>query len=102
MTAIAHLREGGILGILADVNAHPKEGVFVPFFGVDACTPSGPAMIALRSGAVILPAVCVWDKDERKFRFVRGRLIQPADTGDRKASIVTTTAEYTPNSKHHP
>lgn len=95
MTAIAHLREGGILGILADVNAHPKEGVFVPFFGVDACTPSGPAMIALRSGAVILPAVCVWDKDERKFRFVRGRLISPADTGDRKADIITTTAEYT-------
>ena len=30
--AIKILREGGILGILADVNAHPKEGVFVPFF----------------------------------------------------------------------
>lgn len=95
MTAIAHLREGGILGILADVNAHPKEGVFVPFFRVDACTPSGPAMIALRSGAVILPAVCVWDAERTKFRFVRGKLIQPADTGDRKTDIITTTAEYT-------
>ncbi|MBX3244874.1 MAG: lysophospholipid acyltransferase family protein [Acidobacteria bacterium] len=95
ITAISHLREGGILGILADVNAHPKEGVFVPFFGVDACTPSGPAMIALRSGAVILPAVCVWDAERKKFRFVRGKLIQPADTGDRKADIITTTAEYT-------
>ena len=39
--AIKVLREGGILGILADVNAHPKEGVFVPFFDFPACTSAG-------------------------------------------------------------
>ncbi|MCA1607979.1 MAG: lipid A biosynthesis acyltransferase, partial [Acidobacteria bacterium] len=43
--AINILREGGILGILTDVNAHPKEGVFVPFFNVPACTASGAALI---------------------------------------------------------
>src|SRR5690606_31442493 len=43
--AINILRDGGTLGILADVNTHPKEGVFVPFFGVQACTTSGPAML---------------------------------------------------------
>ena len=34
MLAVKILREGGILGALSDVNAHPKEGVFVQFFGV--------------------------------------------------------------------
>ena len=38
MAAARALREEGLLGILADVNAHPREGVFVPFFGVPACT----------------------------------------------------------------
>ncbi|MBP6001962.1 MAG: lysophospholipid acyltransferase family protein [Pyrinomonadaceae bacterium] len=95
MICIRELREGGILGILADVNAHPKEGVFVPFFGVPACTTSGAAMIAIRSNAWIYPTFCAWDKAAGKYKLVHGKLIEPANTGDRKADIVTTTAEYT-------
>jgi len=95
MLAVKILREGGILGALSDVNAHPKEGVFVPFFGVDACTISGPAIMAMRSNAAIFPAFCIWDRPTKKYKFVRGKLIEPAKTGDRKADIVTTTAAYT-------
>lgn len=94
-TAINILREGGTLGILADVNTHPKEGVFVPFLGVDACTTSGPAMLAMRAGAVIIPVAGVWDEAAGKYIAVHGKIIEPADTGDRKADIVTTTAEFT-------
>ena len=93
--AVKILREGGTLGILADVNTHPKEGVFVPFFGVDACTTSGPAMLAMRAGAVIIPVAGVWDNDAGKYIAVHGKIIEPADTGNRKADIVTTTAEFT-------
>lgn len=95
ITAIGELREGGILGILADVNAHPKEGVFVPFFGIPACTTSGAAMIAIRANALIMPAFCVWDHERKKYKFVHGPLLEPANTGDRKADIVATTAAYT-------
>lgn len=94
-TAVKILREGGTLGILADVNTHPKEGVFVPFFGVDACTTSGPAMLAMRAGAVIIPVAGVWDNAAGKYVAVHGKIIEPADTGDRKADIVKTTAEFT-------
>jgi KDO2-lipid IV(A) lauroyltransferase len=94
MLAVKILREGGILGALSDVNAHPKEGVFVPFFGVEACTISGPAVMAIRSDAAILPAFCIWDHNRRKYQFVRGKLIEPSHTGDRKADIVSTTAAY--------
>lgn len=95
MLAVKILREGGILGALSDVNAHPKEGVFVPFFGVEACTISGPALMAMRANAAIFPAFCIWDKDKKKYRFICGNVIEPANTGDRKADIVTTTAAYT-------
>jgi KDO2-lipid IV(A) lauroyltransferase len=95
MLAMKILRDGGILGILADVNVHPKEGVFVPFFGVDACTTSGAALMAIRSNALIFPTFCVWQKDEGRYKFVHGDVIAPADTGDRKRDIVETTAAFT-------
>jgi KDO2-lipid IV(A) lauroyltransferase len=50
------LRKGRKLVLLADQNAKPEEGVFVPFFGHLACTRSAPALIAMRRGVPILPA----------------------------------------------
>ena len=95
MLAIKILRTGGILGILSDVNAHPKEGVFVPFFGVPACTTSGAAMMAIRADAFIYPTFCVWDKAIKRYRFVHGPLLEPSKTGDLKRDIIETTAAYT-------
>jgi KDO2-lipid IV(A) lauroyltransferase len=95
MTAIKLVRDGGILGILADVNTHPREGVFVPFFGVPACTSAGAATIASRAGAVIFPAVCVYDRDRDKYRMIRGEIIVPQNTGDREHDIRETTARFT-------
>lgn len=95
MLAIKLLREGEILGILADVNAHPKEGVFVPFFGVPACTPSGAAMLAIRTKALLFPTFCVFDKATKRYKFVHGEVLEPSSTGDRQQDIVETTARYT-------
>lgn len=93
--AITILRDGGILGILSDVNAQVKEGVFVPFFGVPACTSSGAAVMAIRSNALIYPTFCVWDKDIDRYKFVHGTLLKPANSGDRKQDIIDTTAAFT-------
>lgn len=95
MLAIDILRKGGGLGILSDVNAHPKEGVFVPFFGIPACTPTGAAMIAIRSDSFIFPVVCVWDEPTKRYKLIHGKLLEPANTGDRKRDIVETTAAFT-------
>lgn len=94
-TAIKILRETGTLGILADVNAHPKEGVFVPFFGLPACTSSGVAMLAMRTDAVIVPLCGVWDGALGKYIAVHGNLVEPTRTGDRQADIADTTARFT-------
>jgi len=93
--AVKVLRRGGILGVLADVNAHPKEGVFVPFFGVQACTSAGPALLAMRTNAVIVPIACVWDESVGHYRVIEGRVIEPASTGDREADILSTTEAFT-------
>ena len=95
MLAIKMLREGQILGVLADVNAHPKEGVFVPFFGVDACTSAGPAMLALRTDALIVPFFCVYEPQEKRYKIVRGDILEPAKTGDRERDLLETTRLYT-------
>lgn len=86
------LRSGGTVGILADVNSHPKEGVFVPFFGISACTASGIAMLAIRTNAVIVPMFAIWDDNKSKYHIVYDKIIEPVNTGDRKRDIVETTA----------
>jgi len=86
------LRKGEAVGVLADVNSHPKEGVFVPFFGIPACTASGVAMLAIRAGAVIVPMFAIWDDARGKYFIYHDDIIEPVDTGDRKRDIEETTA----------
>lgn len=86
------LRSGGTIGVLADVNGQPKEGVFVPFFGIQACTAAGVAMLALRANAVIVPMFAIWNAEKRKYFIVHDEIIEPQNTGDRQADIVETTA----------
>ena len=50
---IASMRAGETVGILMDTNMTPPQGVFVPFFGVQACTASGMARIAAKTGAAV-------------------------------------------------
>ena len=49
------LRRGRMIGVLLDQNASRREGIFAPFFGVPASTSKGLALIALRTGAPVLP-----------------------------------------------
>jgi KDO2-lipid IV(A) lauroyltransferase len=49
------LRAGEVAGFLVDLNTRVAS-VCVPFFGVDAWTPSGPARLALRTGAPVVSA----------------------------------------------
>ena len=95
MSVIEILRKGDILGILPDVNVHPKEGVFVPFFGVPACTTSGVAMLAHRTDAMIVPMYCAWDESKKRYKVGYGKIIEPVRSGNRQQDIIETTALYT-------
>ncbi|HSE93084.1 MAG TPA: lysophospholipid acyltransferase family protein [Methylomirabilota bacterium] len=49
------LARGRLVGILLDQNASRQEGVFVPFFGRPASTSRAVAVLALRTGAPVVP-----------------------------------------------
>lgn len=55
------LRDGRPVAIVADHDVQDVNGVFVPFFGQLAHTPVGPAALAVRTGAPIVPVVNLWD-----------------------------------------
>ena len=50
---LSTLRAGSILGVLIDQNIR-AETALVPFFGIPAPTPIGPAQIAIRAGAMVI------------------------------------------------
>jgi heptosyltransferase-2 len=58
--AIKHLRHGGLVGVLVDQHAGDG-GVWTPFFGRLASTSPLAATLALRTGAVLLPAAVYQD-----------------------------------------
>lgn len=94
-TALRILREGGTLGILADLNTQPQEGVFVPFFGIPACTTAGAAMLALRTNAIVLPVCAPWDEKEGRYTFRGLTPMEVVRTGDNEEDVRTNTARFT-------
>ncbi|HEY3416232.1 MAG TPA: lysophospholipid acyltransferase family protein [Armatimonadota bacterium] len=62
LPAIRALRDNRILIILAD--QHDFEGAFADFLGVPAMSATGPAAIALRTGATILPTFTFREPDD--------------------------------------
>ena len=64
---LSAMKRGETVGILMDTNMTPPQGVFVPFFGVAACTASGLARVAQRTGAAVLPGFLLWEAAEKKY-----------------------------------
>jgi len=91
---LAAMKAGETVGILMDTNMTPPQGVFVDFFGKLACTASGMARVALRSGAAVVPAFTIWDKKLKKYRVRFDPALQLASTGDDDADAVTNTALF--------
>ena len=92
---IAAMRAGDTVGILMDTNMPPPQGVFVPFFGVPACTASGLARVALKTGAAVLPGFLLWEESEQRYVLRFYRELQLADTGDTEADATENTARFT-------
>jgi KDO2-lipid IV(A) lauroyltransferase len=89
------MRQGETVGILMDTNMTPPQGVFVDFFGRAACTASGLARVALRTGAAVLPGFLVWSEDEKRYVLEFGEQFALERTGDDEADIVANTQLFT-------
>jgi KDO2-lipid IV(A) lauroyltransferase len=82
--AIAFLSDQGVLGLAS---------TFVPFFGMPAKTPRGPAVFALRLGVPVVFGTALRQPDGRYRMFFEAVTVQ--DTGDRERDVDAIVAEYT-------
>ena len=92
---IGAMRAGETVGILMDTDMTPPQGLFVPFFGVEACTASGLARVALKTGAAVLPGFLLWEEAERQYVLRFGPELSLAATGDSEADAASNTALFT-------
>ena len=91
---LASMRSGETVGILMDTNMTPPQGVFVPYFGVAACTASGLARMALKTGAAVVPGFTFWDKEICKYKLVFEAALSLVQTGDTEADVLANTTLF--------
>lgn len=91
---LSAMHNGETVGILMDTNMTPPQGDFVPFFGIPACTATGIARVALKTGAAVVPAFTIWDEELGKYRIEFSPAIKLVRTGDTEADVLTNTALF--------
>lgn len=89
---IRALKRGEVVGILMDQNVDWYEGVFVEFFGRRAATNKGFALLALKTGAPVLPAYLI--REAQGYRVAIWPEIPLIRTGDRTKDIEANTQQY--------
>jgi KDO2-lipid IV(A) lauroyltransferase len=87
------MRAGETVGILMDTNMTPPQGVFVEFFGRQACTASGLARVALKTGAAVLPGFMLWEPSEQKYVLHFGPELNFDRSEDAEADILAATRQ---------
>ena len=92
---IAALRQGETVAVLMDTNVIASQGVFVDFFGMQACTGTGVARVALRTDAAVVPAFAIWDPGLGKYRLRFDPAAKLIRTGNTDADVLANTALLT-------
>ena len=93
IAAAKALRQGKMLGFLADQDAGPG-GAFIDFLGKTASTPMGPAVFARKYNAPILPCFILRRPDGRH-RVTIGEVLRYEDHGDTDKDLYDLTVRMT-------
>lgn len=88
------LKNGEMLGILADQDVDSANGVFVNFFGKPAYTPTAPVKFAMASGVELVPAFMIRKSDD-SYKLVVEKPITLSREGDKTKSIQKYTQLWT-------
>lgn len=88
---LRRLRQGGVVGLLADEDA-PRRPVFAPFLGTLAATHSTPAFLQRATGAPIAVVSCARTGCGR-YRLRSWAVLRPRDGGRPDADLQAVTAE---------
>ncbi len=87
------IKEGRVVGLIADQGVMGLASTFVPFFGRPAKTPRGPAVFALRFKVPILFVSAMLQPSGKYRLYVED--IPVIDTGDREVDVDATVARFT-------
>ena len=87
------LKKGETVGILLDQYAVGSEAIKVDFFGMPAATNYGLALIALKTGAPVVPAFMVRD-EKGGYRCIYEEAIYLEKSDDRDADIKAATTRF--------
>jgi Kdo2-lipid IVA lauroyltransferase/acyltransferase len=66
-TVLKALKNNEAVGILIDQNTTPAEGVFINFFGKQACAGTAFAKFAYHSRAPVIPGFAIWNEKTRRY-----------------------------------
>lgn len=88
------LRRQRMVAFLLDQNTTRREGVFVQFFGRPAATSKSLALLALRTGAPVVPIFIYRESDGGHRVTIEPEIPQPR-TGDRDKDVAAYTAAFT-------
>jgi KDO2-lipid IV(A) lauroyltransferase len=91
-TILRTLRENNLIGILIDQDTEVR-GVFVDFYGRPAYTPIGAAMLAMDSGAPVLP-IFYLKKDDDTYELIIEKEIPLVMTGNRRQDMEENTRRF--------
>jgi KDO2-lipid IV(A) lauroyltransferase len=87
-------KRGDAVGVLIDQNMLASEGVFVDFFGIPACTTTGPARVARKTNVPIVLGLVIWDTKLKKYR-LRFDPVEWIKCKDPEEEILANTANFT-------
>ena len=89
---VRRLNSNAAVMILIDQNTIARDGVFVDFFGVPACANKGPALLAQKTGAVVLPVFIA--RDGAKHIVEVWEALELVSTGDKDSDTEVNTAMF--------
>jgi len=91
-TILRVLSENNLIGILIDQDTEVR-GTFVDFYGRPAYTPIGAAMLAMDSGAPVLPMFYL-KKPDNTYEFIIEKEIPLVMTGNRRQDMEENTRRF--------
>ena len=89
---VRRLKENQCIGLMPDQDVDSLDGTFVEFFGRPTYTPTGPAALALLTGAVLIPVYII--REGARFHIALEPPVAVSHTGDRVRDIADMTQRW--------
>jgi KDO2-lipid IV(A) lauroyltransferase len=86
------LRAGGVVGLVADLEARRLSGTFAPFFGRPTLTMTAPAALARVHAVPLVPVRCVADGPGEPYVLAVDEPLEPAPGLARRDATLELTA----------